>query len=500
MPLFGRRSRRNSASSAYSIESSENPYEYADFEIESNLPADVTLVPSFNSEFTRKHPLGNILLQLKCQNLALYKKLNIPTSETELDELCGCFVKAIKAERDKTTTKINKTSDLVENSLLEKELNYQNVTSQIRLPQNYSPIPVLTDPAKLNETIKVFPTKHAMKFNAKIGSSSIIEFLNSMTLAQSIVNLSREEFLDTFLRCTTGKVYSLLSEYINFGYSIEDIYFSLTTLYDDRISAGDARKLISSYTIPKSSTLTKALGSIMHLASRVASQIPDGPSRVACYDLEANTTLMRALPQNSATLTRDVFNALSAKLQRSPTFVEFSKALNKFSDTITSDIQKFGSRTGYEYGENRNQTFSKNVPNAHYAHNVHNRSFRTYAVNSESIGEVTGPPKRFINQRGTGFKSRPSRFNKNPNMGLNRGGRQSFNPNPSRKKYCSLCASSTHNASDLCYKMVDNKGNVVETIPTFDHCKKCESVLGKKLYHPSSLCISRDNHPRNKNT
>ena len=78
------------------------------------------------------------------------------------------------------------------------------------------------------------------------------------------------------------------------------------------------------------------------MASRVSSQLPKGTSRTAMYNIEACNALIRALPSNSANLTSSVFNTLSVKLQRNPSFVQLSKALVKYADSINTDISANG--------------------------------------------------------------------------------------------------------------------------------------------------------------
>ena len=66
------------------------------------------------------------------------------------------------------------------------------------------------------------------------------------------------------------------------------------------------------------------------------------------------------------------------------------------------------------------------------------------------------------------------------------------------KKYCSLCgARGTHNASDGCYKMKNDKGENVQVIPSFDHCQKCETIHQRRLFHPAQFCPERSTLPKN---
>lgn len=321
------------------------------------------------------------------------------------------------------------------------------------------------------------------------------------------MKLSREEFKEYMMKCTSHNVYILCTEYFSFGHDIEDAYFSLLTMFDTRISPGDARKNLMNFKITRNSNLKKAEGIIMHWASRVSSQIPEGPSRTACNDLESGTTLMRALPPASATLARDIYNKLAAKLGRAPSFIELCKALAPHAENINDDIRRNGPAPSKHTNE-----LHENYRVEPYQRRDHDqqRSFRTYNINADyKQGVQSGPPNRnFMNNRGTGFSKTPARYQRNGNPRNNyNSNRNSGYPNPNTKTssrgkprlYCRKCGGSGHDSSSLCYQMINDAGNVVDTVPSFANCPKCKEVKGKDLYHPMNVCPSRDNHPKFRN-
>ncbi len=72
----------------------------------------------------------------------------------------------------------------------------------------------------------------------------------------------------------------------------------------------------------------------MELASRACSQIPEGPSRTALFDLELNQSLIRSLPTESQHLVQTKFNELSARQGRAATAAELSQALHSIRHVV----------------------------------------------------------------------------------------------------------------------------------------------------------------------
>ena len=71
------------------------------------------------------------------------------------------------------------------------------------------------------------------------------------------------------------------------------------------------------------------------------------------------------------------------------------------------------------------------------------------------------------------------------------------NPNKiPMKQYCTLCGSSTHNASDICYKMRNENNEIVPVPPSFAPCEICLK-LSKTLYHPPEFCFNKNKNTNN---
>ena len=190
--------------------------------------------------------------------------------------------------------------------------------------------------------MRTFPCRTSHKFDGTANGLNVIEFLHNLNTAQDIMNLTRDEFCSMLLRCVSGRVYNLVSECVSYNHDINDIYHSILTLYDTRMTSTEARKQLMAFRAFKNSTLMKVQSNILELASRVASALPPGESRTALFNLEANNCLLRALPSASSTLVHNTYNNLSARLNRLPTYIELTKSLVRYQDTIDFDISQHG--------------------------------------------------------------------------------------------------------------------------------------------------------------
>ena len=473
-------------------------------DIETNMPTDSAEMPDFYKNFTLSHPLGNLLIRITSMNEELCKKNNIKNHDLpELSHLCEQFTAAIKMERNKVASKVNKAAINLEDNILMKELNFHNINTPVKPPTNFSQVPVITSPSKMAEVLKTFPTKSSQRFCGTSNGVNILEFLNSMNTSQAIMNLSKPEFLQVLLKCTSGKVYSLVLECIGYDHDIPDLYHSLLTLYDNRISSSTARRILMTYKAPKNLSITKIQSYILEMASRVASQLPIGKSRTSMFNIEATNALVRALPHYSSTLVTNVMNTLAAKLERTPTYVELTKALTKYMDSINLDISRNGVpsvgkyASQYEKYENnhskpRHRVYALNRPsrdmNRKYQNNKFNPTSRNYRPQKNR--EQPRTRNNHVNSMKTN-KYRDSPKNEmvyNMNQNNNQRQQRYF-----KGLYCSLCGANNHSADQICYRMKDATGRVVETVPTYYPCNLCLQKLGKKLYHPENVCFSKSN-------
>ena len=164
--LFSNKSSRSSSLASLNLDIFENePVATAEQVDEITFPSDVEKIEDYQKEYTSKHPLGALLLQISAANIELCKKNGVSIEEIpSLKDVCSHFTKAIAFERNRNVSKLNKATYDIENSILNKELNFSNVNQAIAPPVHFSSVPTLDNPAKISEALKIFPTRANQKF------------------------------------------------------------------------------------------------------------------------------------------------------------------------------------------------------------------------------------------------------------------------------------------------------------------------------------------------
>jgi len=466
-------------------------------------------------KFTQDHPIGAILIKLAQDNTALAKKTNLRGVETNINDLCTSFHAAIQTERADMDNKLHKTHELIESNIINKDLSSHKINCSITPPHYFSSEPTITSTAKLTEVLKIFPRNMKFSGSKQDNHVSIIEFLNTLKTAQEQVKLSEPEFIDRMLACSTGLAHELILEWRNNGENIQTIYHNLLVNFDKRITPEEAKHQLYNLRLSKSTNLAKAEAQIMLLASRVASQLPEGPSRVQYYNLEACNGLIRALPPSSSANVNNLFNKISARLGRVATFAELSRAMNILRSTIDKDIKLNGSESQFR---GKNAAGTKNVPRKKYvAYNINAVPAREQKIIAVPYREQKNPPRKtnIGTYHNTSHTPRPININrsapKRPFMtGPNKSNKRH---NPSHKqvpkrgpdgkflkrqgntsKSCSLCGLSSHSAQD-CRLMLNDSGKKVDIIPTYGVCSKCPQRIQPRLHHPEPLCPYRIGGP-----
>ena len=271
--------------------------------------------PAKSTTYTQNHPMGRILLDLINEKGKKPKDQNI-------ENLCHNFYEAMQIESLNKERQFKQLIKQVEDNLIKKELTSHTITMDIRPPTCYSPRPILTTMAQKNECYRLFPSRNKFGGSSKEHNMDVVEFLYAMNAAHEGCKLSKPEFKQMLLLCTTGKPNSLIRGWIASNYDITTIYHYLQVHFDTRISPQAASDQLKTYRASRSSTLAKVQAHLMDLAERAASQIPEGPSRTAIFDLELNQALIRCLPAESQRLVQTKCNELSARQGRAATAAE----------------------------------------------------------------------------------------------------------------------------------------------------------------------------------
>jgi hypothetical protein len=473
-----------------------------------DLSEDNTLNPGIQYAFTQNHPMGKILLSLLRDTCNLAKKTNVKEMESEVNEMCTNFFNAMRMGKSSTSRQIKQSSADLESHLIDKELNSHLLNENTDPPKYFSPIPTLHTPHHRSEAMKLFPTRNA-KFSGQShrdNGMDIVEFLSMIKTAQEYCQLSEKEFKEFLLLSTTGRAHTLLNEWINLQETIPTIFHNLLMHYDRRLSPESTKELLYTYKAPKNLQLREVETNIMLWASRAATLLPAGPSRIAFYNMEIVQTLIRCLPPTSSAIVQGVFNSLSARLGRAALATELSRALNLQRHSIDTDIRMHGIDQNRRIKPANNKaTRVRKYTSFSVATNNHKspqpktvypqrNAYNTASRNTSSNRTVH--PRNNRNQ-GSSYPRNQANAQRNPNK------RSSFKPNSRRlannkpANYCSLCGRKDHTSTSGCPFMVSDSGSKMAVMPTYGTCSLCPARINPRLNHPPHFCPFRKGGPFN---
>ena len=456
--------------------------------------------------FTQGHLLGSILLKLANDNTALARKCHLREMETNIQDLCADFQAALQIEKDAVINSCLRVSADEREKQLQQELNNHTLNQEIEPPAYFSPSATWTTPNRMADSMKIFPSRTKFSGSQKDNYMTIVEFLSLVNTAQRQCRLSEDEFKDALKACTTGKAHILLAEWIDNGLDMSSIYHNFTLHFDKRLTAEEARALINVYRAPKNSNLAEVISHLMMLGSRISASMHDEISRKSTYNNEVINALMRCLPSTSATLVRNIFNQLSARLGRSCDATELSRALNIYRSTIDADIKSSGAdlnrgrqsnNTSHRKNKNPNWTQFSSYNLSSVASNMANKIFPSR--NPYHKLPATRPPHA-QNRRPPPPRQGALKLTNN-NMSANRNRRIGPSRPQHNKKIrhvptgCTLCGKSDHRASQGCPNMRTDNGQIYKVMPAHSTCSACPGNKKNTLNHPPALCPFRKGGP-----
>ena len=499
---------------------------------------DQTLDPT-SYDITRNHPLGKLLLNALSDTTNLAKRTNTKETENNIKDVCDMFCAHLNLTEDLLDKKIQKNNEKFEQELLDKEVDSHKINASIMPPGNWGKHPTLSgNPQRQTSANKAFPGIGKFRGFPREGYMNVVEFLTHLKTAQEQCNLSQKEFIDKMISASTGEAHELLSYSRDQNETIDDMYHQLLMRFDDRMTVDEAKLKLQSFKASKNMNLAKIESQIMILAGRACAQFPVGESRQAYYNMEACQALIRSLPPASNITASTVYNTLTARMGKAPTYTYFTRALNTHRTVIDQDVHRSGAepvrfgKFNQKRGKATPRTFAIKRPNfntysvtlgepgaaavsqspfkpstTNFKNTTStpfkpvNRTFKNnYSSNFTPQARGRGGIRGRANSRGTFRLNRstgsfPNNYNNNNSRTYNRStnnlrrGSQNFRQNVSNNK-CSLCGYSNHRATD-CRNIRDDSGNIKQIIPTMGTCTDCPKHVFPRLHHPPTYCPFR---------
>jgi hypothetical protein len=343
------------------------------------------------------------------------------------------------------------------------------------------------NPTLIKTAASLFPVR--WKFGGNSNHGGIIQFLEQMTNAQNVCQLSRSEFMTYLLTCTTSKAYDIVSINKFINRSIEEIYDTLLSTYDKSIDPETAKMKLFNYSRDRHHNLQNIESDIVDLAAK-ASLPYLGEARISHFNHEAIDGLIRALPKQAKIKARDIQQELSTP-DALPSFHLFSQALRKHAHAINDELKATGHQTGEKYARTadtnnsflprpRTNTQSERSgarPKTRPEKERFQNGYRKFQVNELTTRYDKSHFNK--NKQNEGFKTKTSSFNK-------------LGSSNESKALCRVCGRPNHKSSDGCIDIRVDSGAATICPPTSYPCPKCQKERNLDLWHPIHLCPRRE--------
>lgn len=483
-----------------------------------------------------QNPLGSILIRTLINNQCLGNKQKVQISDTDIIDMCKQFNNhniQQKNEQKALFDQLSKNfSSLWKQGVQDKHFTHFKTNTSVQPPSYYSPKPTLPgDHQQLRNASIFFPINPSQRFTGGLKSPvNVVEWLSNMTNAQNHVRLSYSEFCDFLLRSCSSEIRDTIEEFLSSGMKMDDIYQSMLSAFESKISPYAAQTKLMNYRIPKNISFEKAQHQILKLASRASKMYTDGVQRESWVKVEAVNCLIRSVPKESRTFLFTKLVELSSELSAVPSFTDFTRSLRKYSDKIDQDIRTNGVHANYngdisiyknkdtidETNSNLdafNPTFRSRQPNSSRGNFFSKNTKNSYVRKAQSNFDEPKESQFFTreireNSEGTSRnrynQNQRQNFNKNKTEYQHKGDqhdrrgkfqnnfRNGDNNLRQRRIYCELCGKqNSHTSSSGCYAIFNNDGKVVKSPPVSQNCRQCEGAFGRKLYHSETLCPIR---------
>jgi len=467
------------------IEETESGTVNYDFTAVSDMEDDIKLRVS-----SKRDPLEKIILQLT-------EKLNSIAPKKDricIKGICRSLDEKTTLDDEKTQLNIKNQAKEIKTNLLDSELRYHLIEPGINFPRSFSENPTLTTISRNLDCARMFPRERG-RFSGSTTDQSppLNEFIFALNIAQSKMNLSREEFAERLVLSCTKDAHIFVKNLIDEQTSIEDIFFKLKVRFDRTPSVAEIRQRLLNYRVKRSENFAMAQAYVLSQAQLLAANCADPTERRLRSDYEAKNALSRSLPVYSQTLLENKFSELTARRQAVPTFNDFVSYLYAQTNIIDADIKSNGAIGSYDKKNNqkvpftyRNKNYSANSMtarpgergffkdefNENFPKNNSKRTFNENKSSTHPKGNHRSPNNYYVNA--LEVKSNQS------------------NNNFMNKQYCSLCGLRSHTPLMGCYSMRQNGRTVPNVMPVQEACKHCLKIKGIRLFHPEKFCFTKN--------
>ena len=404
--------------------------------------------------------------------------------------------------------RLEQSSRETKDKIINSQLNTYNLYSLVNPPKSFPTEPALVKPSISYQLLNFFPKKpYSGERDGKI-----LEFLNSMCLAQARAKLNQEEFLDVLCKSTSGLAHRLVVNLRQQGEPVDKIFACLVSTFYNGPTSSTARNQLHSLKATRADTMMRLHERILDLAQCASRLFVEGESRKIYFNNLACLSLIQALPNtgyiNAHHLSSQIYHQLSNTLDRPPSFSDFTNALIPYHEQLNHAIRLHGESPRFKEGRSKEKFAPRDFSrkNNYYKPRIFNANVfgqRDLGIsendnNSNNRGNNYGNrmPNRNLNYRSNnyannGYRSGYAKGN-NSNYKRNWNNNNNFSRGRKNEKFCLICGNRGHSASEGCTKYIkDGIPRIMS--PTQAPCPNCLKISNKKCFHPENMCfLKRD--------
>ena len=474
-------------------------------EEDDNLPLTVTKIDN-SSE-----PLADIITALADKiNSIIDLKGKGKISLLDIPSIKDIYSSKSAADNILLEKRLEQSSKETKDKIINSQLNTYNLYSLVNPPKSFPKEPALVKPSISYQLLNFFPRKpYSGERDGKI-----LEFLNSMCLAQARAKLNEEEFLDVLCKTTSGLAHRLVVNLRQQGEPVDKIFACLVSTFYNGPTSSTARNLLHSLKATRADTMMKLHERILDLSQCASRLFVEGEARKIYFNNLACLSLIQALPNtgyiNAHHLTSQIYHQLSNTLDGPPSFSDFTNALIPYHEQLNHAIRLHGESPRFKEVRNKEKFTTRDFArkNNYYKPRIFNANVfgQRESANSENVDNFNNRGNNYGNRmpnRNSNFRSNNYSANNGYRSGYGKGNNTNYrrnwnnnNNNFSRgrknEKFCLICGNRGHSASEGCTKYI--KDGIPRILsPTQAPCPNCLKISNKKCFHPENMCfLKRD--------
>lgn len=325
----------------------------------------------------------------------------------------------------------------------------------------------------------------------------IYEFLSMMTEGQKHCPVSRSDFKRLLLARLAPPALGMCNTWMrDKNCTITKLFNRLYKTFSANLTPAEARNLLRKYTFPRNLSFDQALSEFQYLGDYAGRGGNSKEENALVVTFAVQDGLEYGLPPGAYKLCFNQMNDAKRYYGRELYLGELIDSLRQIADKVDLEMRH---AKNHNWAKERDflEIMNKSARPKAIGMSKSNKKFvheHSVQINEAKSLHGQGGQTKIKSPKGKGQGKGQKKAvlpDTHAGQGGQKGNKVNMASGAKEKKYCSLCTSHTHNASDKCYSIVDNNGKVYEGPPTQEACPTCVRNCQRDMMHPTRLCPLR---------